>query len=66
MFQVVVVYVNPHAIPKIWFITSAMEFYPLADDFTTYVRMAIAHLGIPEWQLAFTPKGVSEACMVKL
>lgn len=63
-FKVVVVYTHPHSVPKIWFCTSNTEFYSLADDFTAYIRMAIAHLGIPEWQLAFTPQGVSEACLV--
>lgn len=62
--KVVVVYVHPHSTPNIWLCTSNTEFYHIANNFTTYIRMAVAHLGIPEWQYSFTPQGVSEGCQV--
>ncbi|XP_017785960.1 PREDICTED: tubulin polyglutamylase complex subunit 2 [Nicrophorus vespilloides] len=59
--KVVLVYLNSRYSPTIWLSTGPNEYYFLADDFTTYFRMAIAHLGIPKWQLLFTPEGIPQS-----
>ncbi|KAK9751823.1 hypothetical protein QE152_g4708 [Popillia japonica] len=53
-------YLNSRFIPTIWLCTADMKFYYLADNFTMYFRMAVAHLGFPYWQLLYTPNGVPE------
>lgn len=58
--KVVMVYINSYSIPNIWLFNSAMCFYYLAEDFTTYFRMCLAHLGIPCWQYAFSKEGLPE------
>lgn len=58
--KVCVVYLNSRFIPTIWLCTADMKFYYLADNFTMYFRMAVAHLGFPYWQLLYTPNGVPE------
>lgn len=58
--KVVLVYVNSYSTPNIWLYTSGMFFYYLAEDFTTYFRMCLAHLGIPCWQYAFSKDGLPE------
>ncbi|KAJ8927875.1 hypothetical protein NQ314_019619 [Rhamnusium bicolor] len=58
--KVVLVYINSYSIPSIWLYSSPMSFNYLAEDFTTYFRMCIAHLGIPCWQYAVSKEGVPE------
>lgn len=58
--KVVVVYINSYCIPSIWLYSSPMSFNYLAEDFTTYFRMCIAHLGIPCWQYIVTREGLPE------
>lgn len=58
--KVVLVYINSYSTPNIWLYTSGMSFHYLADDFTTYFRMSLAHLGIPCWQYAFSKEGLPE------
>lgn len=58
--KVVLVYINSYSIPSIWFYSSGMSFYYLAEDFTTYFRMCLAHLGIPCWQYVCTKDGLPE------
>lgn len=53
--KVVLVYLNTRYSPTVWLLSARNVFYFLADNFTTYFRMAIAHLGIPYWQFNFTP-----------
>lgn len=43
--KVVVVYPTIYSVPTIWFYSGQMHFSYLAEDFTTYFRMCIAHLG---------------------
>lgn len=57
--KVLLVYINPRFSPTIWF-TDSKNFYFLADDFTTYFRMSLAHLGIPHWQFRFASQGVPQ------
>lgn len=58
--KVVLVYINSYCIPSIWLYSSPMSFNYLAEDFTTYFRMCIAHLGIPCWQYIVTREGLPE------
>lgn len=53
--KVVMVYETPEACPKIYLLeleTLKLQF--LADTFSEYLRMAIAHLGLPYWELCFS------------
>ena len=43
--------------PQVWFLDRAYEWHYLAPNFTTYFRMMLYHLGLPQWQLLFTPMG---------
>ncbi|XP_035208243.1 tubulin polyglutamylase complex subunit 2-like isoform X2 [Stegodyphus dumicola] len=43
--------------PSVWFLDRALDFHYLTSDFASYYRLALAHLGIPQWQLLFTPYG---------
>ncbi|CAG9771009.1 unnamed protein product [Ceutorhynchus assimilis] len=58
--KVVLVYPTNYSIPTIWFYSGQMHFGYLAEDFTTYFRMCIAHLGIPCWQYIFSKEGIPE------
>ncbi|XP_045481495.1 tubulin polyglutamylase complex subunit 2-like [Harmonia axyridis] len=59
--KVVLVYINSRYFPNIWVQTNKSEFYFLSDDFTTYLRMSIHHLGIPYWQFAYTEHGIPDS-----
>ncbi|KAK5639291.1 hypothetical protein RI129_011783 [Pyrocoelia pectoralis] len=37
-----------------------MTLHFLANDIATYLRMAVSHLGIPNWQFIYTPNGVPQ------
>ncbi|KAK9881430.1 hypothetical protein WA026_016316 [Henosepilachna vigintioctopunctata] len=56
-YRVVLVYADPKSSPTIWIWFGTM-FYFIANDLTTYLKMAIAHLGVPYWQFIFTPMGL--------
>lgn len=44
-------------VPRIFVLVLATQrWYFLADAFAEYHRMAIAHLGLPSWELCFTPR----------
>ncbi|KAJ3645205.1 hypothetical protein Zmor_022884 [Zophobas morio] len=58
--RVTLVYINHRYLPTIWMHNAAMKFYFLADDFTTYLKMCVHHLGIPFWQFSFTGDGIPE------
>lgn len=45
------------SMPQVWFLDRAYEWHYLAPNFTTYFRMMLFHLGLPQWQLLFTPIG---------
>ncbi|KAK9890406.1 hypothetical protein WA026_010496 [Henosepilachna vigintioctopunctata] len=59
--KVVLVYINSRYFPNIWVQTMKPEFFFLSDDFTTYLRMSIHHLGIPMWQFAYTEYGIPDS-----
>ncbi|KAJ8954083.1 hypothetical protein NQ318_004388 [Aromia moschata] len=58
--KVVLVYINSYSIPSVWLYSSPMSFNYLAEDFTTYFRMCVAHLGIPCWQYVVSKEGLPE------
>lgn len=53
-FRVVLVYTDKKMSPTIWIYKNRI-FYFIANDVTTYLRMAVAHLGAPGWQYIFSP-----------
>ncbi|KAG5887922.1 hypothetical protein JTB14_003019 [Gonioctena quinquepunctata] len=58
--KVVLVYINSYSVPSVWFYSTPMTFNLVAEDFTIYFRMCIAHLGIPSWQYIVSKEGLSE------
>ncbi|KAF7243815.1 Tubulin polyglutamylase complex subunit 2 [Varanus komodoensis] len=44
---------------EIWFLDRALYWHFLTKTFTAYYRLLIAHLGLPQWQYAFTSYGIS-------
>ncbi|KAH0627787.1 hypothetical protein JD844_008129 [Phrynosoma platyrhinos] len=44
---------------EIWFLDRALYWHFLTKSFTTYYRLLITHLGLPQWQYAFTSYGIS-------
>ncbi|XP_068128039.1 tubulin polyglutamylase complex subunit 2 [Hyperolius riggenbachi] len=45
--------------PGIWFLDLALYWHFLTDTFTAYYRLLLTHLGLPQWQYAFTSYGLS-------
>ena len=45
--------------PKIWFLDRAVRWHFLATSFMEYFRLMVMHLGLPQWQYAFTDIGLS-------
>ncbi|XP_038600235.1 tubulin polyglutamylase complex subunit 2 isoform X1 [Tachyglossus aculeatus] len=43
----------------IWFLDRALYWHFLTDTFTAYYRLLVTHLGLPQWQYAFTSYGIS-------
>lgn len=56
--KVCLVYPEVGAVPKIWLADEDLEWHFLAHKFSTYLKMAVYHVGIPYWQFCFTPQGV--------
>ncbi|KAI8833666.1 hypothetical protein BJ741DRAFT_666449 [Chytriomyces cf. hyalinus JEL632] len=47
--------------PQIWFCsTRSLQWYHLTNSFSSYMRLAVAHLGICGWPLIFTDMGVPQ------
>ncbi|KAM6980660.1 tubulin polyglutamylase complex subunit 2 [Aplochiton taeniatus] len=44
---------------EVWFLDRCLYWHYLTPSFTAYYRLMITHLGLPEWQYAFTPYGPS-------
>lgn len=52
--KVVLLYETPESTPKIYLLQlENLKMNFLADTFSEYLRMAIAHLGLPYWELCF-------------
>lgn len=47
-----------------WFLDRSLCWHFLTPSFTSYYRLMITHLGLPEWQYAFTPYGPSPQAKV--
>jgi hypothetical protein len=44
---------------EVWFADRSGTWHFIAATFTEYVKLMAAHLGLPGWQYAFTPAGLS-------
>lgn len=44
--------------PQVWFQDLSCHWFYIANTFTDYFRLMIMHLGIPNWQYAFTKAGL--------
>lgn len=49
---------------EIWFLDRSLCWHFLSASFTSYYRLMITHLGLPEWQYSFTPYGPSPQAKV--
>ena len=43
----------------------SMVWHYMADNFLTYYRLMLAHLGLPQWQYTFTDIGISPQVKVR-
>ncbi|MED6244248.1 Tubulin polyglutamylase complex subunit 2 [Ataeniobius toweri] len=50
---------------EIWFLDRSLCWHFLTATFTAYYRLMITHLGLPEWQYAYTPYGPSPQAKVE-
>jgi tubulin polyglutamylase complex subunit 2 len=46
--------------PEIWLLTATCQLIYICSSFTQYFRLMVSHLGIYQWQLAFSDDGFSE------
>ncbi|XP_027468481.1 tubulin polyglutamylase complex subunit 2-like isoform X1 [Zalophus californianus] len=44
---------------EIWLLDRALYWHFLTESFTAYYHLLITHLGLPQWQYAFTSYGIS-------
>ena len=44
--------------PQVWFQDLGCTWCFVANSFTDYVKLMLAHLGLPHWQYAFTESGI--------
>lgn len=49
---------------EVWFLDRSLYWHFLTSTFTSYYRLMITHLGLPEWQYSFTPYGPSPQAKV--
>jgi len=47
-----------HSAAQVWFQDLGCTWCFLANSFTDYVKLMLAHLGLPHWQYAFTESGI--------
>jgi len=45
--------------PQVWFQDPSCRWHFLAASFTDYFRLGATHLGVPQWQFAFTDVGLA-------
>ncbi|WAR00741.1 TPGS2-like protein [Mya arenaria] len=45
---------------EIWFLDRALRWHYITDTFTSYYRLMVMHLGLPQWQYAFTDIGLCQ------
>ena len=56
---------NPAQHPKIWLLDRALRWHFLASTFSQYFRMMLMHLGLPQWQYAYTDIGLTPQAKVR-
>mmetsp|Transcript_37113 Transcript_37113/g.69138 ORF Transcript_37113/g.69138 Transcript_37113/m.69138 type:complete len:262 (-) Transcript_37113:72-857(-) len=44
--------------PQVWFQDPSCRWHFIADSFTDYFRLVAMHMGVPQWQYAFTDLGL--------
>ncbi|XP_071498810.1 tubulin polyglutamylase complex subunit 2-like [Diadema antillarum] len=44
---------------EVWFLDSALRWHFLSTSFSQYFRLMMVHMGLPQWQYAFTDIGLS-------
>lgn len=59
--RVALFYVLGDAQPQVWFQDLACHWHFLAASFADYFRLAVMHLGLPNWPYIFTPAGLDTA-----
>lgn len=55
---------NKFNLPSIWMLDVAHNWHFLANDFSSYFRMMLAHVGLEQWQFKFTSFGLTTICRV--
>lgn len=72
-----VYYLNEHLDPNqspnkklavrssIWLLDVGNSWHFLTDDFSSYFRMVLIHLGLKQWQLKFTDSGLTTSTQVR-
>ncbi|XP_012937161.1 tubulin polyglutamylase complex subunit 2 isoform X1 [Aplysia californica] len=51
----------PHAsefVTEIWFLDRSLHWHYMCDSFLAYYRLMLMHLGLPQWQFAFSDIGL--------
>ncbi|RNA15524.1 dnaJ -like protein [Brachionus plicatilis] len=43
---------------EIWFLDRSLQWHFLTDSFKNYYRLAISHLGLPQWHMLYTQDGL--------
>mmetsp|Transcript_67510 Transcript_67510/g.197502 ORF Transcript_67510/g.197502 Transcript_67510/m.197502 type:complete len:293 (-) Transcript_67510:55-933(-) len=51
----------PPSRPQVWFQDPAGRWHYVAGSFADYFRLVVTHLGVPQWQFAFTDIGPASA-----
>jgi len=49
----------PASKPQIWLLDRSLSWHFLVEDFLSYYRLLLLHVGLPQWQYAFTDLGLS-------
>lgn len=47
--------------PEVWFVDTSLRWHYIASTFARFLRLAVVHMGIYGWQLAFSPEGLPAA-----
>ena len=47
-------------IPSVWLVDLSLRWHYISANFSDYMRLMYAHMGVHGWQQTFTPEGLSE------
>ena len=50
---------------EIWYLDRSLEWHFVADSFTNFYRLLMAHLGLSQWPMFYTPDGLPPFLNVK-